>query len=279
MIFQNWNNFTFSYKKHFIKWFLFGLWVLLIVIGFILSFNSVSSWLSNRIWLVDTSLSMKAKDISGSNGNISRIELAKKILLSDSFEWKRALMTFARVTSLQIPLTGNKLLFENTVKNIEITQWAGGSDISKAISQVIDIYSDTKQLQVVVITDWETFDTKDMPKDSHWNLDWVLVGVGTQRGATLVEGYDQDGAPRYKTYQWDKVVSRLDSDFLRKLASKLSWPLIEIKDEKDIDLLYSALPSSLWDFYVSPSHWFVFLGILSIIISFFILPYRYHKYD
>lgn len=56
------------------------------IVSLMASMQSDSHFVPKRIWLVDTSLSMKTKDISSENGNISRIEAAKKLILSDIFE-------------------------------------------------------------------------------------------------------------------------------------------------------------------------------------------------
>lgn len=270
-------NFDFSYRRQLVSRVFFVVGVILCVVYFLLTFTRQNNFSPARIYLVDNSLSMAAKDISGEKGKISRFDLAKKILEKDTFVGKKGIITFARVPNLQLPMTDDTILFQNTAKNLQIISSAGGSDIKEAIEQINTLYEE-KEVQIVVMTDGETFEDFVPPKWISEKISWSIFGIGTIKGAFIVEWYQSDGTPYYKRFQGKKVTSQLDEKNLKNLAHSLRADYVSFDSVKNLTSRLEKLPLQSKKQTFVFRDLLVFLGIFSIIVSYFVLPYKYHKY-
>lgn len=144
-------------------------------------------------------------------------------------------MTFASSARLQLPLSHDGRLWQDTLDTLSPVRYGSVTDIETALASAILTYGQTP-LHIVLITDGET--TTDVSSATGVTLpetmDLTLIGIATPSGGRIVDHYDGDGRIVYKTYEGKEVISRLDVDHLQKLSTKYDAKLALIEKSSDI---------------------------------------------
>lgn len=229
------------------------------VLGYQMNFQkNLSLEASNIVFVLDVSKSMVALDY----GETSRLWLWKNFIkeyIAKHPNNKYALTIFAWDVTSVIPFTSDKSLFLNFLDSVDeksvFNQWSNFFDAtSEALSRFID---DVNGWAIVMLSDFEPTDTKgnlDAKQKENllvkiWELKKIFqeknivffwIWLGSVSGNNIIAWYDFFWVPSYLSDTfWKIVVTKLDTDFLTKMAQKLSGEtfIIHKKDDiKNVDL-------------------------------------------
>jgi hypothetical protein len=184
-------------------------------------------------------------------------------------------MTFASSARLQLPLSHDGRLWQDTLDTLSPVRYGSVTDIETALASAILTYG-TTPLHVVLITDGET--TTDtltqtgvvLPE----SMDLTLIGIASVTGGRIIDHYDGDGRIVYKVYQGRDVVSRLDLDHLKQLALKYDAKLSLIAQSSDIPETQSLLLQKQEQNPLESSRIFLILATLLVLSGLVMRDYR-----
>ncbi len=236
---------------------------------------------------LDVSKSMLATDIQP-----NRLTRAKQMIMSltDKLSNDRvALIVFAGKSYLQVPLTIDysavKMLLQNVSPDMVPTQ---GTVIGDAVDMSLQSFTrnERKYKSLIIISDGEDHDDAALQKTAEAAESGVIVhtiGVGSPQGATL---YD----PETKSVKLDEngspVVSRLNEEELKSIAAAGhgTYSLLQNTDEVATRLAgelenmeHKNLGSMLYTDFTSYFQYFLFAGLLALIIEFMLPQARKSK--
>jgi len=193
---------------------------------------------------VDLSKSMDAFDIQPTRLEKIKFEMKK---LVESFNSDRiGIIIFSSEAFMQCPLTydQNALnLFIETMNTGLVP--TSGTDFGPPLKMALDKMKDEGRAQqkskaIVLISDGEDFgeETNEIAKEiEDQNIKLFTLGVGTEQGSQIYSGRG------YKTdRQGNTVVTKLNSQSLRSLASKTGGQYFEINETKnDVSRLINTI--------------------------------------
>lgn len=235
------------------------------------------------VFLVDSSESMKAKDVSP-----SRIETAQSAIASllKSLEGNRmGLVGFASTTRLHCPLTldsrGLKSILDNSIS------FGIGTDIEVAISESLRVLASSKALAkaVIVLSDGEGH-TGDVGAAIETavkeGVRIFTIGIGTAEGGPIPET-DEDGSENYKKRNGEVVWTKLDETTLSRLADETGGMYVRLSaTEKELEQLGAAIGSldqtefsqTMTTRKADRFSWFLFVAVLLLVIEACLSDYR-----
>lgn len=205
------------------------------------------------IFVVDTSVSMKALDY---DGNKERIEGIKKdccYIVDELAGCKFSIITFGNNARRVIPFTEDGDMVQAELKSIQLESdtYAKGTSLNTVkdcLEQTLKSESDSKnkvtEIVVFFISDGEI--TKEGENlNSFSNLkkyisNGAVLGYGTEEGGKMVNSLydDKPDSPYYYKYYYDKnykkvtALSKIDEGNLRKISGDLGIDYIKM-DKKD----------------------------------------------
>lgn len=247
---------------------------------------------TNIVFALDVSKSMNALDLNNNNDTYSRLTASKKFI-GDFIEknpWnKYALVVFAWDAVRTLPFTNDADLF------MTILWWVDENNISKqwtnlkeAITEWFKNFTDEDDYGVLVlISDWgdETdlnitdFKNSENPK----NVKLFVMWVGSTKWAYIPIWQDPFWKNIYKTYNSQTVVTKLNEQSLRKLASFFDGDYFSLTQFSNLDNLTSPLKNVTTKTFFSKTENLVDLTRIITFVSFvFFLVYlifllRYDK--
>ncbi len=233
---------------------------------------------------IDTSKSMIAEDVKPNR--LERSKLAVKDLLKKLNGDRIGLIAFSGSAFLQCPLTvdyGGFLLSLDTLDVGVIPR--GGTRISSAIQEAIKSYEGglKKYKVLVLITDGEDHEGnafKWAEKAKEEGIKIFCIGIGTKEGE-LIPVTGADGSKTFLKDREGKVVkSKLDDVTLQKIALTTGGSYVHATGaEFGLDLIYDEklskmekreLKSKMSKQYEERYQWFLFAGLLLLLIEPFI---------
>ncbi|MGL4394570.1 MAG: vWA domain-containing protein [Brevinema sp.] len=179
---------------------------------------------SDIVFTFDLSRSMDVQDETP-----SRLELAKQLSeqLLDSLVGNRVgLVGFAADANRLLPLTTDLGAVSLFIKDLDSSMFSSQStDLEKALSVSLKSFSEEAltHKSIILFTDGENLDGNidraiDLLKKQEINL--FIVGMGTPEGGNIPV-FDEKGQKRGCITEFGKkVVSKLDREFLEKIASQ-----------------------------------------------------------
>lgn len=236
---------------------LFLSFVLLLISAFFTDYTTQNNaWKSNEkvLFLLDVSTSMKALDYSEWNKTFSRLDAAKKwisnfVLNSPSFSvW---LNVFAWEAIWIMPIISNSDTF------LTFLSWLDENNVSKQWTNIYDalVYSigrfdekENSSKSIFLLSDWwDEIEKKDFSKIKElldkqkiklhiiwvWSKKWNFIPLET----------DYFGQTTYKTYNSKKVITKLNDENLKLVASKLGASYIELTGYND-----SSYKTIIWNY-------------------------------
>lgn len=226
------------------------------------------------LWIVDTSLSMQVQDMMTSSGILlSRLAVAQNILTNLSMQEQReqALMVFGSHARILLPFTRDQSSILSTIETLSPEIYASASDLWGALTLTQLLYQDTP-LDIRILTDGENMEASLTGVDTIKNISLTIFWIGTVQGGPMIQGYDSDGMPRYKQFEWQRAISRRDDTFLLSLVEKLGWKYRRV-DNPDI------LPSMRENYFIKNGfdthHILLFSWVCLIIFWLFLPPAKY----
>lgn len=205
---------------------------------------------------------MAVEDTMVENGVIdSRLSLAKKIVNTNSLKitGKQAVMSVAYWAKLEIPMTDNLLVLSDVVNGITpILKW-GWSNLHTPLETITLIYGDVPDLRIIWLTDGEFSDTGSTYTGSIDTKNITFIGVWSKVGWPIPLWYNQDGKPRYKEVDGNKITSIRDDATLGKITQNFGSRLFFAEGEKDIDISELIQKKSTQEFSVEMILWIILL--------------------
>lgn len=217
---------------------------------------------------------MRVMDISTKSGvTESRLDLAKKItkyIASQKTE-NQAIMTAHNGAKLELPLTTDSSMIREVIEGITpISRWWWSSLVTP-LEMIRLIYGELPHLHVIWITDGEFFDSWSSLSGFLIPPKITFVGVGTQAGGAILEGYDSTWLPIYKSSQWKIVNSIRDDEKLKKVAESIGAKIITKDNDSLEDIEHLIYNESLIKNY----NLFYIIWFFLIIIGLMFPRYQY----
>ncbi len=184
--------------------------------------------------LVDISKSMDATDVQPSRIEKAKFEINRFVthFTSDRI----GVIVFSEDAFVLSPLTFDKNAINLFIPRIYTSMLSsGGTDYNPALSLAIEKLSHSKSNNkskiIVLMSDGENFGNFDntlLTQMRRNGIHLFTVGIGTDQGGTIREGNtvkkDEDGNP---------IITKLESDFLKKIAFDARGKYLEIKSVSD----------------------------------------------
>jgi len=205
---------------------------------------------TNIVFTLDVSKSMKALDFQESSNLYSRLQAAKWFIWDfiSKFTWnKYALVVFAGDSMRVLPFSDDPNLF------LTMLSWVDENNVTKQWTNIEDAINnwlknftkDNPEWVLVLISDWDDWNTIDLSKIANNDL-WkkiklLVIWVWSTKWAYIPVWQDVFGQINYKTYNWSKVVTKLDEKNLKAIADKYNWTYYSLDNLKNIDKLWNLL--------------------------------------
>ncbi len=249
------------------------------------------------VFTIDVSKSMKALDFSHGRKRISRLD-ATKFLVENFITHQKSdrigLIEFAGESFVASPLTLDHTVFLNFLNNISSDDLGKqGTNLAEALEVSLsrfDIQSTEKRGKAILLfSDGEETLSSDAEKMAERakekGIKIYTIGVGSENGAPIPEMQDAFGNIRYKTWKGKTVISALNPDPLKKIASITGGEYFHAEDISDLSPLskkLETLPKKiLKEENITPASekyfWFVFFGIVFFAGGFVLPKYFFRK--
>ena len=257
----------------------FVIYVLIITwLAFLFAAIYLDSSLSDEkktLWVIDTSLSMQVQDLMTSSGvMLSRLSVVRDMVWWElnNLEWSHGIMTFGSNAQVLSPLTDDKESLSSIISSLTPELYTSSSDLSAALALVELLYPDDS-MSVILVTDGENMTLGSSGAIQLTGKSLTVIWVGTTVGWPMLQGYDSDGKPRYKQFEWKNALSRRDDEFLTSLTKTYEGNLVIIENAQTLPRV-SAWNVISWMFDQRTAC--IFLGIALIITWLFLSPVTYH---
>ncbi|HEY5713934.1 MAG TPA: VWA domain-containing protein, partial [Candidatus Gracilibacteria bacterium] len=201
------------------------------------------------LFVFDVSKSMKAVDMGAAENSEDRLTVGKNLIKAflEVFKSGRVgLIEFAGEALVVSPLTTDYRVFRHYLEDLSTEDLAiSGTNLSESLGlglQHLEVggFEDyTKML--VLISDGEETLNADMAfwarQAKEQNIPIFVIGIGSEEGAPIPEGYDDFGRIRYKVYQGETVISRLNESTLKNIAQLSGGIYRRVEDGKALKAL------------------------------------------
>ncbi|OFZ20737.1 MAG: hypothetical protein A2202_06245 [Bdellovibrionales bacterium RIFOXYA1_FULL_36_14] len=173
------------------------------------------------IIMIDMSLSMMAEDIRPNR-------LEKSIVLARHFIKKAlghqiSIVAFSDTQRQIIPFTDDVELLDSRLSSLlQVKNISGGSNIKRSVVEAANYFPHSikgSQGNMLIFSDFENQERFNLTIPE--NIVLGLVGVGTKEGAPIPIRSPEGNFYRYKTYHNDKVITKLDSNFIEFLSKEV----------------------------------------------------------
>jgi len=229
------------------------------------------------IIMIDMSLSMMAEDIRPSR-------LEKSIVLARHFIKKAlghqiSIVVFSDTQRQIIPFTDDIELLDSRLSSLLLVKnISGGSDIKRSIVEAAHYFPQSvkgSQGNMLIFSDFENQERFSLTIPE--NIVLGLVGAGTKEGAPIPIRSPEGNFYRYKTYHNDKVITKLDTNFMEFLSKEVLdakiWLIgtMDLPTEEIVDFFSKNYEKKLADknIQVRPvwGHYVVIVSIVLIALS------------
>lgn len=224
--------------------------------------------------VLDVSKSMNAVDAA----DMSRLAAAKQYiyrLISENPGYQYGLSIFAGESQRVLPLTQDVNVFATFLSGLNSSNISvQGTDISAALSDAIESFSQEQRGSIILITDGDDekiiLDTDIQKKLVRANLNLKIIGVWSKKWAYIPTW---NFASPYELHKGKPVVVKLNERGLKKLASQLWWEyhnytnMLQLGDATEEMSLSEKLHIKIY-LYFSLLFWILFLSVYYIIFYF-----------
>ncbi len=289
-----------EYKKTYDKQRFYG--IIFLIISFIIlllpifgiktlkNINSKNDW-TNIVFVLDVSKSMNALDFSEDRDVFSRLVAAKSFIVDfiNQNQWnKYSLVVFAWDTQRVLPFTQDTDLFVTMLTSVDENnvskQWTNLKDALKDWFK--NFTEDNDFWSLVLISDWsdeESINLDELKDLKNEKIKLLVVWVWTTLGAHIPIWQDPFWQIVYKTYNGEKVLTKLNENSLKDIATFFSWDYYNLDKLSKTDDLASLLKwvskkalTTNKENYVDLTRNFVIISFLFFII-YLISLFRYGK--
>lgn len=274
---------------------LFLSFILLLISAFFTDYMTQNdSQKSNEkvLFVLDVSTSMKALDYSEWNKTFSRLDTAKKWIndfVVNSPNLSIWLNVFAWSVVGIMPIMSNMDTFLTFLYGVDennvSSQW---TDIYSALEYSLQRFDekDNSKKSIFLISDWwDELEKKDFSKIKlildKQKIKLYIVGIWSKKWNFIPLETDYFWQTSYKTYNWEKVITKLNSENLKNISSKLRATYLEISSYTD-----KSYEQIIWEnnnfvnLNIKETRFFIILSyilFLSFAILFFIYKFIWRK--
>lgn len=274
MIFENINEYTLLITIIFLWiWALFS-WknyiknknILLIIIFQLALISIIISLFSPRYWdytktvntewwkitfVLDVSKSMDVYDIWYNGWETSRLEAQKWIIsqyIKNNINNQYSLFAFAAETLEILPFTSDIWLFQT------ILLWVDKNNVSKYGSEFVWLFqtlsdfveNEDNAWTIVIFTDgWEEdnilLKQSLIQKIDKHNSKVIIIWLWTDSWGYIIEWQDLFWRALYKTYKWEKVISKLNNQMLKSFSNKYDFDYYSINNLNNLEKLFKTI--------------------------------------
>ncbi|MCK5223974.1 VWA domain-containing protein [Candidatus Calescamantes bacterium] len=184
----------------------------------------------NILFVVDISTSMLAEDVMPNR--LERAKMLMKDIVAASGSDRFGIVLFADKSVFYCPLTTDHDAVKNFIEDIDTSLLvSGGSSLKTGLERAFAAMNRQKAADggaIAVFSDGENLENEDLSdiltklKGAH--IKAYTVGTGTEKGARIpevVSGFFYD-RKRYKKYKGKEVISKLNKENLKRIASSTS---------------------------------------------------------
>lgn len=179
----------------------------------------------SMVIMLDVSKSMLARDAGGD----TRLHAGQRTLdelLPALAGWKIGVVAFAGEAQALVPLTTDHTAVETLLSRAQPGQAAGkGSSLEAGLKTSLGLFNQPGRKVLMVISDGEELSGNGralIPQLRQKGVQVLALGVGSTQGAAVPAGTDMWGNPTPVTYRGEQVVSKLNEETLKALASDTS---------------------------------------------------------
>lgn len=270
----------FSPRKALIRFFLLLFGFFIIFYSWLNSFNNQQN---SRVFLLfDNSLSMTVQDIVDNETGIFASRLATATKFSQDFLQKYdfwhnfAIWSFASNLLLELPFSDDKILLKNVISWFSPIVYGGWSDVFTALENFSEIYKNSKNIDIIIFSDFEFFQQKNIPKLPPGTRVF-LVAIGTTSGGNMILEYDSFGKPIYKNFENNIAISRISPDSIADFSKILNSPYFIVSSLKDLQNLDEKIIQFLANRGYNYNFILNILAYFALFIAIFMNIYPYDK--
>ncbi|MDD2565311.1 MAG: VWA domain-containing protein [Candidatus Gracilibacteria bacterium] len=223
------NNYNLGLKLLTTKYVLYIIGIALLIISYmgpIIDINNpLNNYKSDIVFVLDVSKSMDAQDVTNEK-NISRLNYSKKIISNFANKENQnnyGLVIFAGNALSISPLTNDIDWFVTNLDQVNSdTIKQGGTSIAEAIKEAILDIKETKAKNIIIISDGEDMNNGvnyQFLKETKAKIKIFAIGVGSEKGDYIPTGDDFLGNPTYKSYEGQKVITKLNENSLKDITN------------------------------------------------------------
>ena len=245
-------------NKNIIKYIFLAISFLLIIINIFWIKSTFNIGNKNILWwkvlfVMDVSKSMNTDDIIWQNKMISRLDFTKNFIKDFVINNRKnnySLTVFAWETLEILPFTNDISLF------LKILNWINNDNVSKNWSEliwvfesIIDCFPWNENWTVVIFTDgWD--EKIDLLKNTVNNINSkkiniIIAWVWSTKWDYIPDWYDVWWNIIYKTYQWKKILSKLNYKNMSDIASNFDFNFFTIDSIKTQNKLEKLISSQV----------------------------------
>lgn len=182
-----------------------------------------SQWAADVMIVLDVSKSMLAEDVAPNRLARAKAEIAEMVRQLPGH--RVGLVAFAGRAVLLCPLTPDHSFFNLVLRGVDPASVSrGGTRIGEAIRVATAGFPAGPGAKLVVLItdgeDHESYPLEAARTAKGEGLRIVAVGLGSEEGSPIVLTDPQSGAKTQMTHDGQPVISRLDGDTLRQMATE-----------------------------------------------------------
>ncbi len=244
-----------------------------------IEYKEKPAYLANVAIVVDTSLSMSAKDLKPSR--LDNVKLSIKSLIENLNGYRISLMAFQDKAYLQCPLTDDidavSYFIDILTPNMLPYPGTNIADAIETASEYLNYYKGDNT--VILFTDGEDHSGKideAIKKAKDLKIKFITVGIGTAQGELV---YDEET----KSYKKDKygktVITKLDESTLIKIAQQTQGKYIKYTNpefvaseiKKSLNKTQNLKNSNKTETYHNRFQYFLIVAFILFLIEFIIM--------
>ena len=230
--------------------------------------------------LIDTSRSMMTEDVYP-----NRLEATKRVLekLLQNLKGDRiGFIPFSDSAYIQMPLTDDYSIGKNYINALDNNLISGGgTELYQALELAEKSFEEIKSENktVIVLSDGGDFDEKSLEFVKANKMNVFSIGIGTEEGTIIPEYINGKKVGFIKDQNGSAVISKLNSNFLKKLSNESDGKYYEVNNLKDntlnffkdtIDLERKNQRNEMVKVYKKYFQIPLSIGMLFILIGYFI---------
>lgn len=205
------------------------------------------------VFVLDVSKSMNALDFSTTRQQINRLQVSKELIknfVQTRNQDRFGLILFAGESFVSVPITFDREVFFNFLDSAqEGDVTLPGTNIAEALGVALErltVRDDEKRGKaIVLITDGDETVNSEIQSLANISAEKQIpifsVGIGSTSGVRIPEGTDVFGRVLYKQYKGHDVVTKLNEEVLKEIASLSGGKYFHAEEFHDLNGVSEAL--------------------------------------